>query len=325
VATGAGTYSFRCLEAGSSTAGSSNGSSSSSNGSAAGSRHLLLLHGFMGSADDWLPAMQALSPWASCTAIDLPGHGYTATTCSPAAAALHSSSNGSSSNGSSSNGSSSNGSSRLQLLQQAEAAARLDPAHTLEAAADAVAALVLQKGLQGCTLVGYSLGARLALVLTQRHPGLFSSGVIISGTAGMPDAQQRSARSARDDELADLLETQGLGRFLEFWYDQPLLAKALRAMSTGRMASMWGQLPQWPVPLLLVAGELDSKFVQVNRKMHIALMSSSGSEGQQDGQQQQDQQQQGPQHHLVTVPDCGHAVHVEKPLLLVELLRTLLQ
>lgn len=38
---------------------------------------ILFLHGFMGSADDWGPLMQALSLTHHCLALDLPGHGAT--------------------------------------------------------------------------------------------------------------------------------------------------------------------------------------------------------------------------------------------------------
>lgn len=36
---------------------------------------VLFLHGFMGSADDWIPLMRALATTHHCVAVDLPGHG----------------------------------------------------------------------------------------------------------------------------------------------------------------------------------------------------------------------------------------------------------
>jgi len=38
---------------------------------------VVCLHGFMGTAEDWLPLMQRLSEYARCVAVDLPGHGKT--------------------------------------------------------------------------------------------------------------------------------------------------------------------------------------------------------------------------------------------------------
>jgi len=36
---------------------------------------VLLLHGFLGTSEDWVPMMKALAPSARVIAIDLPGHG----------------------------------------------------------------------------------------------------------------------------------------------------------------------------------------------------------------------------------------------------------
>jgi isochorismate synthase/2-succinyl-5-enolpyruvyl-6-hydroxy-3-cyclohexene-1-carboxylate synthase/2-succinyl-6-hydroxy-2,4-cyclohexadiene-1-carboxylate synthase/O-succinylbenzoate synthase len=36
---------------------------------------VLLLHGFLGTSEDWIPMMNALAPSARVIAIDLPGHG----------------------------------------------------------------------------------------------------------------------------------------------------------------------------------------------------------------------------------------------------------
>lgn len=36
---------------------------------------LLFLHGFLGTSEDWIPIMKGLSGSAKCFSIDLPGHG----------------------------------------------------------------------------------------------------------------------------------------------------------------------------------------------------------------------------------------------------------
>ncbi|KAK9846919.1 hypothetical protein WJX84_009331 [Apatococcus fuscideae] len=61
--------------------------------------------------------------------------------------------------------------------------------------------------LEGCCVVGYSLGARLALLLAHRHPLLFSGAVIISGSPGVRDDPaiapkvQRAEAGARQGTL----------------------------------------------------------------------------------------------------------------------------
>jgi len=100
---------------------------------------LLFLHGFLGSADDFKPCMDALSSEFRCVALDLPGHGATSVTCTTATAG----------------------------------AAQQSPHMSIEATAVAIAtavrALRLDEGKHGCVVVGYSLGARLALRLALVH------------------------------------------------------------------------------------------------------------------------------------------------------------
>ena len=61
------------------------------------------------------------------------------------------------------------------------------------------------------------------------------------------------------------------------------LAAALSGMSTGRMTPLWSLLPEVTVPLLLIAGEDDDKFVNITWRMSAALRaggsSSSSSRG----------------------------------------------
>jgi isochorismate synthase/2-succinyl-5-enolpyruvyl-6-hydroxy-3-cyclohexene-1-carboxylate synthase/2-succinyl-6-hydroxy-2,4-cyclohexadiene-1-carboxylate synthase/O-succinylbenzoate synthase len=163
VAAAGGSYDFSLLEA--------------APGRADGSEQppMLLLHGFMGGADDWAPLMPALGLQRRCLAIDLPGHG---STLFESGSSYRASSNGSaSSNGTPSRSGSSNGGAVKAAASEAEHLA----GHSLEAMAEAVAALVEREGLQGCLLAGYSLGGRLALLLAARWPHLFSAVACISG------------------------------------------------------------------------------------------------------------------------------------------------
>jgi 2-succinyl-6-hydroxy-2,4-cyclohexadiene-1-carboxylate synthase len=136
----------------------------------------------------------------------------------------------------------------------------------------------------GGSVVGYSLGGRLALQLAIEHPGAVERAVLVSASPGIADEPGRSARRCGDEQLARDLETQGLAPFLERWYRLPLfaalreqarfpevlerrrdndphlLARSLRAMGTGVQRSLWGDLPGLRTPLLLLAGERDVKF-----------------------------------------------------------------
>jgi len=204
-------------------------SSSSSSGGRIGSSGVqlpvVLLHGFMGSASDWRPLMAATAAAGHpCLAVNLPGHG--GTTAAAAAGVAE--------------------------VQQGD----YEECYSLETAAavaEQAAAAAFGPGVP-CLLVGYSMGARVALqsVLRkhthnhlwqqqqqqQQKPGphnaasssssssrngvCWAGAVIVSGTPGIPDPDLRAARVQKDLELADLLLSLGAEGFLQWWYQQPL-------------------------------------------------------------------------------------------------------
>ena len=57
--------------------------------------------------------------------------------------------------------------------------------YQFEQTAKAISMLVEELGLEGCSLVGYSMGARLALHLACFHPDLFKTVISISGSPGL--------------------------------------------------------------------------------------------------------------------------------------------
>jgi 2-succinyl-6-hydroxy-2,4-cyclohexadiene-1-carboxylate synthase len=181
--------------------------------------------------------------------------------------------------------------------------------------ADVRADLVTGAALLGATggpgtYVGYSMGGRLALHLAVARGDLVTRLVLVSATAGIDDAAQRTARRAADDALAATLEADGLDAFLTRWVAQPLfatlpdpmladrrrntvagLASSLRLAGTGTQQPLWDELPAVTVPVLLVAGARDAKFVAAAERMAGLL----------------------PRATLAIVPDAGHTVHLEQP------------
>lgn len=74
------------------------------------------------------------------------------------------------------------------------------------------------------------------------------------------------------------------------------LAKSLRNLSTGLQPSLWKNLLENQIPLLLIVGELDHKFVQINQQMEQLCKFSR----------------------LEIIPNCGHNIHFENSDLFVE-------
>jgi 2-succinyl-6-hydroxy-2,4-cyclohexadiene-1-carboxylate synthase len=135
-------------------------------------------------------------------------------------------------------------------------------------------------------LVGYSLGARLALGLLVRHRVRFETATLVGVHAGLDDQAERSSRAAADDALATQLERDGILPFVDHWealpmwatqralsagrlaaqraqrlnHDPERLARALRTLSLGRMPSWMATLPDLDLPVTVVVGSADTAF-----------------------------------------------------------------
>ena len=141
------------------------------------------------------------------------------------------------------------------------------------------------------SILGYSLGGRLALYIALRYPGLVSKVILESASPGLKSSRQRTIRKLQDETLAIKLVNSDFNQFLQEWYDQPLfnslrqhrdfkkllkerkmsnpeeLAVSLTALSTGKQPSLWDLLSENKIAILLLAGELDLKFRGIARQM----------------------------------------------------------
>lgn len=143
-------------------------------------------------------------------------------------------------------------------------------------------------------LVGYSMGGRVALSMAARAPWYFASITTISATPGIQDPIARAERHEADLALAQRVTELGIDRFVEEWLEKPIfapyvagltdetrahtvalrsansiqgLAGSLRGTGTGAMVPVWQQLSALRSPLLAIAGELDSRYVQLASEM----------------------------------------------------------
>lgn len=160
--------------------------------------------------------------------------------------------------------------------------------------------------------VGYSLGGRCCLHVALAHPEKVTSLVLVGATAGIDDPDERGARRARDEALAERIEQVGVAAFLDEWLAQPLfagltdetagraarlensaagLASSLRLAGTGTQDALWDRLPEIGRPVLLVAGERDERFVAHAERMAGLL----------------------PHAEVAVIPGAGHAAHLEDP------------
>lgn len=98
-----------------------------------------------------------------------------------------------------------------------------DPsAYALHRVADDLAAVLDDEGIARAAVVGYSMGGRTALRFALSHPGRCAALVLESTSQGITGEAERAARRAADEDLARLLETQGIEAFVERWESLPL-------------------------------------------------------------------------------------------------------
>ncbi len=236
---------------------------------------LVLLHGFTGSAASWEPLLNDLARSdLRIIALDLLGHG------------------------------------------QSEAPE--DPQrYSIEHCQADIIGLLEKLGIkQGeAILLGYSMGGRIALYCAFSY--YFRALILESASPGLATVAERAQRRANDEALAELIEREGIEAFIAYWEQLPLfasqrnlpiecrnaqraqrlnnrahgLANSLRGVGTAVQPSLYQCLPELTLPVLLITGELDSKFCTIGQRMA----------------------QQLPQAQLQIVPDAGHTVHLEQP------------
>ncbi|MGI9665833.1 MAG: alpha/beta fold hydrolase [Acidimicrobiia bacterium] len=162
-----------------------------------------------------------------------------------------------------------------------------DIGHTVTAIAE-----ILDTFDEPVPILGYSQGARLALLVAATTDASIDALVLVSGTAGIQDSADRSRRAAADATTAEAIRSQGIEGFLERWTTTGLtstdhlrddqratdmavrstntadgLAAALVGYGQGQQPSVWDQLGGIETPTLLVTGSTDSKYTSLNDRM----------------------------------------------------------
>jgi 2-succinyl-6-hydroxy-2,4-cyclohexadiene-1-carboxylate synthase len=233
---------------------------------------LLLLHGWMGSCEDYREVIELLKSYFYCIAIDLPGHGKTQT--------------------------------------------QGETGYNFTDTARGIIQLLDDLNIAHCSIAGYSFGGRLALYLALEFPGRFDRVILESTSPGLATASERRLRIIHDLQIIDRLITEDFVEFVNNWYRQPLfidiekhpnfpdlihrriatnqpnhLAKSLQYAGLGMQPYLGERLKNATKSILLLAGELDRKFVALNRIVD----------------------RECPMTTLEIVPNCSHNIHFQQP------------
>lgn len=237
------------------------------------STFVFLLHGFTGSANDWDEIIPHLNKKYSYAAFDLIGHGK---------------------------------SDAPNELVHYTTASMINQLH------DIFRHFTKDRFI----LVGYSMGGRAALSYAAKYPEELLGLILESTSAGIADEKLRKERVLHDEQVIEIIEKKPIEEFFKFWMSQDLfstlksipeekllqakaaklrnnkigLINSLRGFGTGVMPPLHDKLNSIKCKTLLITGELDSKFSNINRELKKKIINS--------------------RHEIVK--DSGHIVHFEK-------------
>ena len=171
--------------------------------------------------------------------------------------------------------------------------------------------------VEKATVLGYSMGGRLALHFALDAPHRVETLILESASPGIEGQRERDARVEADNVLADRIERDGIEAFIDYWQSIPLfasqsrlpvdifdaqrrrrlsqsttgMANSLRGMGAGRQSYLRPRLGEIKAPTLLIAGALDDRYAGLAQSMATLVRDSR----------------------VEIIPEAGHAAHLEQP------------
>lgn len=169
-------------------------------------------------------------------------------------------------------------------------------AYRAERLAESLEALRVALGHERWHVVGYSMGGRVALAYTVRHPQRVASLVLESASFGPRDAEARAQALRADEALAQRLRGSSADEFATWWAMTPVLAsqadlpEAVKAVEAdmraandphvlahvvlgagqGQMQDLFDTAGTLPMPLMYIVGSEDAKYSALAQDAHDA-------------------------------------------------------
>lgn len=145
--------------------------------------------------------------------------------------------------------------------------------------------LDLEAGAEPVDLVGYSMGARLALNAYMKNPKRFRRVLLMSGGPAMGEAEVRGARELWEQGWSEKFRTQPWQELESQWQDQPIfqadqklkrrrsddlrvkLGQSLENWSIRRHPFTWPSLKELPASVEWAYGALDQKYLNFAKSL----------------------------------------------------------
>ena len=243
---------------------------------------ILFLHGFTGCAEDWLPTIDLLPNTYNYICLDIIGHGKSDHPVIPEFYKTES------------------------IIEQIKT----------------VKERIIKNSK--IILVGYSMGGRAALSYSVKYPEDIKGLVLESASAGIKNESERNKRYEEDLKLIEFISSHTMEEFIDFWQDQEMfdtqrrfsndklkrlkktkynnskigLINLLKGFSTGIMPPLHDKLKTLPIKVILISGELDTKYTFINSKIVRGFQKAK---------------------HKV-VKNAGHNTHLEEPKRFIEII-----
>ncbi len=189
--------------------------------------------------------------------------------------------------------------------------------YTAESLVSQINTILHQLSIDKVILLGYSMGGRVVLNFAVTNPQKIKGLILESTSAGIKNEKERNERIKSDEELAFIIENNGTEKFAEHWMDQEIfntqrrfsdaklqkiknrisknskagLVSILRGFSTGKMPHLAENLNLIKSPVLLISGELDTKYCKLNSKLKKKF----------------------PEAKHIVIKNAGHNTHLEEP------------
>lgn len=186
--------------------------------------------------------------------------------------------------------------------------------YDMETISFGITEILEQLSLDRVHALGYSMGGRIALSFGALYPHKVHSLILESASPGLDDNDEKEKRQETDKNRAGKI-TENYQKFLDDWENMGLfssqqnlsdeafrqqremreaqrpeeIADSLLKYGTGVQPSYWSALQNMKMPVLLIVGALDQKFVDINKKMVKSLDNAE----------------------LKIVDNAGHNIHLE--------------